>query len=194
MSKIGYIRVSTQEQETARQEELMKSLAVDKIFCEKISGKNTNRPEFKKMLDYVREGDVLYIESISRLSRSVRDLLSIVDILSSKGVEIVSAKEIIDTTTPQGRFVLSVFAALAEREREQPLQRQKEGIAIAKGQGKYKGRQPMEIDSDLFKRYYKKWVNKEITAVEFQKALKISRSTLYRRLKALSAKTSSSPG
>ncbi len=186
MSKIGYIRVSTQEQETARQEELMKSLAVDKIFCEKISGKNTNRPEFKKMLDYVREGDVLYIESISRLSRSVRDLLSIVDILSSKGVEIVSAKESIDTTTPQGRFVLSVFAALSELEREQTLQRQKEGIAIAKGQGKYKGRQPMQIDEDLFKRYYKKWINKEITAVDFQKVLKVSRSTLYRRLKTLS--------
>lgn len=186
MSKIGYIRVSTQEQETARQEELMKSLAVDKIFCEKISGKNTNRPEFKKMLEYVREGDVLYIESISRLSRSVRDLLSIVDILSSKGVEIVSAKESIDTTTPQGRFVLSVFAALSELEREQTLQRQKEGIKIAKSQGKYKGRQPMQIDEDLFKRYYKKWINKEITAVDFQKVLKVSRSTLYRRLKTLS--------
>ena len=90
------------------------------------------------MLEYVREGDTLYIESISRLGRSTRDLLNIIDVLQRKQVTLVSSKENIDTNTPQGRFVLSIFAALSELEREQTLQRQREGIAIAKSQGKYK--------------------------------------------------------
>ena len=108
MSKIGYIRVSTIEQETARQEELLKSYGLDKVFEEKASGKNTERPELKKMLEYLREDDILYVESISRLSRSIRDLLSIVDTLNEKSVQLVVIKENIDTTTPQGRFVLSL--------------------------------------------------------------------------------------
>lgn len=183
MSKIGYIRVSTQDQETARQEELMKSIGADRIFCEKISGKNTDRPEYQKMMEYVREGDVLYIESISRLSRSVRDLLKIVDILTEKGVEIVSAKEKIDTSTPQGRFVLSVFAALSELEREQTLERQREGIAIAKANGKYKGRKPDRYDNEQFDRLFGQWSDGKITAKEFQNRMKMSRTTFYRRIR-----------
>lgn len=146
MSKIGYIRVSTIEQETARQEELLHGYRLDKVFMEKASGKNTDRPELRKMLDYLREDDILYVESISRLSRSIRDLLSIVDTLNEKKVQLVVVKENIDTTTPQGRFVLSIFAALSELEREQILQRQREGIAIAKAQGKYAGKQFKHID------------------------------------------------
>ena len=183
MSKIGYIRVSTQDQETARQEELMKSIGADRIFCEKISGKNTDRPEYQKMMEYVREGDVLYIESISRLSRSVRDLLKIVDILTEKGVEIVSAKEKIDTSTPQGRFVLSVFAALSELEREQTLERQREGIAIAKANGKYKGRKPVRYDNEQFDRLFVQWTDGKITAKEFQNRMKMSHTTFYRRIR-----------
>ena len=183
MSKIGYIRVSTQDQETARQEELMKSIGADRIFCEKISGKNTDRPEYQKMMEYVREGDVLYIESISRLSRSVRDLLKIVDILTEKGVEIVSAKEKIDTSTPQGRFVLSVFAALSELEREQTLERQREGIAIAKANGKYKGRKPVRYDNEQFDRLFGQWADGKITAKEFQNRMKMSHTTFYRRIR-----------
>jgi len=117
LARIGYIRVSTQQQETARQEQYMQQMQCDKIFIEKISGKNTKRPELQAMLAYVREGDVLYIESISRLARSIRDLLGLVDMLQLKGVDIISSKENIDTSNPQGRFVLSVFAALAELER-----------------------------------------------------------------------------
>ena len=90
-----------------------------------MSGKNANRPELKAMLEYVRDGDTLYIESISRLGRSTRDLLNIIDVLQRKGVTLVSSKENIDTNTPQGRFVLSIFAALSELEREQTLQRQR---------------------------------------------------------------------
>lgn len=183
ISKIGYIRVSTAEQETARQEELMKTLGVKKIFMEKLSGKDTNRPEFHKMLDYLREGDELYVESISRLSRSIRDLLKTIDTLNEKGVKFISQKENIDTSTPQGRFMLSVFAALSELEREQTLQRQREGIEIAKAQGKYKGRQPIQTDEAKFAKLYHLWKNHEITAVEFQQRIGLKPNTFYRRVK-----------
>jgi len=101
----------------------MKELGVEKFFIEKISGKNAERPELKRMLDYVREGDTLVVESISRLSRSIRDLLWIIDKLERSGVTFVSQKEAIDTSSPQGRFVLAIFGALSELEREQTLQR-----------------------------------------------------------------------
>lgn len=180
--KVGYARVSTTEQNEARQVEWLESV-VDKIFVDKASGKDTNRPEFKKMTDYVREGDVLYVESISRLSRSIRDLLRTVDDLESKGVKFVSNKESIDTSTPQGRFVLTIFAALAELEREQTRQRQKEGIEIAKREGKYKGRSPKAVNEDQFKKCYKRWKNKEITAVQFQKSIGLLPNAFYRRIK-----------
>lgn len=149
----------------------MKSLNVEKVFIEKLSGKDTNRPEFQKMMDYLREGDELYVESISRLSRSIRDLLKTIDTLNAKGVKFISQKENIDTSSPQGRFMLSVFAALSELEREQTLQRQREGIEIAKANGKYKGRKPISIDEAKFEKLYNLWKNKEITAVEFQKRI-----------------------
>lgn len=187
ISKIGYVRVSSETQDTARQLAIMKEYKVDKIFEEKASGKNTDRTEFKKMMEYLREDDILYVESISRLSRSVRDLLKIVDELNSKGVKFVSNKENIDTSTPQGRFVLQIFAALSELEREQTLQRQREGIAIAKAQGKYKGRQRIQIDEELFKKYYKKWKAKEITAVQFQKKIGLIPETFYRRIRRYEA-------
>ena len=183
MSKIGYIRVSTIEQETARQEELLKSYGLDKVFEEKASGKNTERPELKKMLDYLREDDILYVESISRLSRSIRDLLSIVDTLNEKSVQLVVIKENIDTTTPQGRFVLSIFAALSELEREQILQRQKEGIAIAKAQGKYIGKQFKRIDEEVFLKSFTKWEAGDITARKFAELIGLTPNSLYRRIK-----------
>lgn len=183
IAKIGYIRVSSQTQETARQEKLMQDYKVDKIFIEKVSGKNIERTEFQNMMNYIREGDVVYVESISRLSRSIRDLLKIVDEFNAKDVKFVSSKENIDTTSPQGRFVLSVFAALSELEREQTLQRQREGIEIAKLQGKYKGRQPIKIDEFEFQKLYKQWKQGKITAVLFQKEIGLSSSTFYRRIK-----------
>lgn len=161
----------------------MHDYKVDKIFIEKASGKNTDRVEFKNLMNYIREDDIVYVESISRLSRSVRDLLKIVDEFNEKGVKFVSSKENIDTTSPQGRFVLNVFAALSELEREQTLQRQKEGIAIAKQLGKYKGRQPIKIDNNEFEKLYKQWKSGKITAVIFQKQLGLSSSTFYRRIK-----------
>ena len=161
----------------------MEQYQVERLFAEKMSGKNADRPELKAMLEYVRDGDTLYIESISRLGRSTRDLLNIIDVLQKKGVTLVSSKENIDTNTPQGRFVLSIFAALSELEREQTLQRQREGIAIAKAQGKYKGREPLPIDWEKFGKFYEQWKAGNITAVWFQKEMGLRPNTFYRRLR-----------
>lgn len=110
--KIGYIRISTADQNTARQELLMEQLGVDEVYIDRMSGKNTNRPELKKMMEYVRRGDTVIVESISRFTRNTRDLLELVEKLSAKGVEFVSKKETIDTTTPTGKFMLTVFGAV----------------------------------------------------------------------------------
>ena len=130
--KIGYVRVSTVEQNTARQEVLMKELGVDEVYIDKMSGKSTDRPELKKMMQFVRQGDTVIVESISRFARNTKDLLELVEQLTGKGVEFISKKEAIETTTPSGKFMLTIFGAVAELEREYILQRQKEGIAIAK--------------------------------------------------------------
>lgn len=138
---IGYVRVSSLEQNTARQEVMMQELGVEKIFIDRMSGKSKDRPALDEMMGFVREGDTVIVESISRLARNTKDLLQIVEKLSNKKVEFVSKKESIDTTTPTGRFMLTVFGAMAQLEREQILQRQAEGIAIAKAEGRYNGAQ-----------------------------------------------------
>ena len=188
MSKIGYIRVSTEHQETARQQEIMDGYHVDRIFSEKLSGANTDRPQLKAMLDYVREGDTLYVESISRLGHSTRDLLNIIDTLTNKGVTLVSHKENIDTDTPTGKFMLTVFAALSQLEREQLKQRQREGIEIAKAQGKYTGRKPIPIDWTKFGQLYGKWKAKNITGRDFMRRMSLTTNTFYRRVREYEAK------
>ena len=132
--KIGYVRVSTEEQNTARQDVLMAELGVEKVFVDKASGKKKDRPGLKEMMSFVREGDVVIVESISRFARSTKDLLEMVEELTEKKGEFISKKESIDTTTPQGKFMLTVFGAMAQMEREQILQRQAEGIAVAKAE------------------------------------------------------------
>ena len=181
--KIGYIRVSTQEQNTIRQEVLMKSLGVDEIYIDRMSGKNANRPELQKMMEYVRKGDTVIVESISRFARNTRDLLELVEKLTAKGVEFVSRKEAIDTTTPTGKFMLTVFGAVAELEREYILQRQREGIAIAKEQGKYKGRKPIEAPE--FEQVTARWNSGAITAAEAMRTLHMTKTTFYRRAKMI---------
>ena len=178
--KIGYIRVSTEEQNTARQEVLLRELGVDEIFIDKASGKNADRPELTHMMEYVRRGDTVIVESISRFARNTRDLLDLVERLTAKQVEFVSRKEAIDTTTPTGKFMLTVFAAVAELEREYILQRQREGIAIAKEQGKYTGRKPMPLP-DNFERVVARWRAGEITAAEAMRQTGLRANTFYRR-------------
>ena len=152
--KIGYIRVSTQEQNTIRQEVLLEQLGVEELYIDKASGKNTDRPELKKMIAYVRRGDTVSVES---------------------------KKEAIDTTTPTGKFMLTVFGAVAELEREYILQRQREGIAIAKQQGKYKGRKPLSPPG--FQEMVIRWKRGEITAAEACRRLGMSKATFYRKVK-----------
>lgn len=178
--KIGYIRVSTEEQNTARQEVLLRELDVDEVFIDKASGKNTDRTELKRMMEYVRKGDTVIVESISRFARNTRDLLDLVERLTAKKVEFVSKKEAIDTTTPTGKFMLTVFAAVAELEREYILQRQREGIAIAKGQGKYTGRKPLPMP-DNFEEIVTRWKRGEITATEAMRRTGLKPNTFYRR-------------
>ena len=177
--KVGYIRISTKEQNTARQEVLMEQLGVEKIYTDKTSGKNTDRPELQRMMDFVREGDVVIVESFSRLARNTRDLLDLTDALRQKGVQFISQKERIDTSTPAGEFMLTVFAALAQFEREVILQRQREGIDIAKAEGRMTGR-PRKAEEDFENIYLEVKAGKK-TVVRGAKELGITRSTWYRK-------------
>lgn len=181
--KTGYVRVSTEEQNTARQEIMLRELGVDELFVDRASGKNADRPELNRMMNFVRRGDTVIVESISRFARNTRDLLDLVERLTEKQVEFVSRKEAIDTTTPTGKFMLTVFAAVAELEREYILQRQREGIAIAKQQGKYRGRPPKAYPD--FERIAARWQKGEITAVQAMKQLGMSKTRFYERVKRL---------
>lgn len=174
--KVSYIRVSTVEQNEARQVEALKQYGIEKSFIEKVSGKDTNRPELQKALDFVREGDTLYVHDFSRLARSTKDLLDIVELLNSKKVHLVSHKENLDTSTPTGRLMLTMIAAINQFERENLLERQREGIAIAKAKGKYKGSKAKTIKD--FDTHYARYMSREVTKVQLAKELKISRPTL----------------
>ena len=182
--KVAYVRVSTIEQNEGRQVEALQKQGIEKWFTEKVSGKNTtDRPELMNMIDFVREGDTVYIHDFSRLARSVKDLLEIVEKLNSKGVHLVSNKENIDTSTPTGKLMLTMIGAIAEFERQNMLDRQAEGIAIAKRDGKYKGRKAIEIDSMVFQVEYERYRNREINKVQLAKILKVSRPTLDKMIK-----------
>lgn len=131
----------------------------------------------------MRDGDTLYVESISRLGRSTKDLLNIIDTLTDNGVTLVSHKENIDTDTPTGKFMLTVFAFLSQLEREQLRQRQREGIKIAKTQGKYTGRKPIPIGWSKFDKLYGEWKSKNITGRDFMRRMELSANTFYRRFR-----------
>ena len=143
---VAYVRVSTAEQNEARQVEALQKHGIEKWFTEKVSAKDANRPELRKMLEFVREGDTVYIHDFSRLARSTKDLLDIVEKLKDKGVHLVSNKENIDSSTPTGKLMLTMIGAIAEFERQNLLERQREGIEIAKREGKFKGGQVKKID------------------------------------------------
>lgn len=176
MSKVAYVRVSTAEQNEARQREALAIRGIDKWFIEKASGKNTDRPEFQKMLDWVREGDTIYIHDLSRIARSTKDLLDLLDVLREKGVALVSDKESIDTSTATGKLLVTMVAAINEFERANLLERQREGIAIAKREGKYKGRKAVTVP-DL-PRHYERYQRREVSKAALARELGISRPTL----------------
>ena len=182
---LGYIRVSTIEQNEERQTRALieKGVSKENLYIDKQSGKNADREQLKALLAYCRKGDTVITESISRIARNTKDLLTIVEQLTNKGVDFVSLKECIDTSTPQGKFMLTVFGAMAELERESILERQREGIAIAKEQGLYQGRQKMKVDRERLEAVVREWREDKITAVEAMKRLEMKPNTFYRRVK-----------
>ncbi|MBU5289975.1 recombinase family protein [Paraclostridium bifermentans] len=180
---VGYVRVSTVEQNEDRQLITMDKYNVEKIFQEKVSAKDTNRKQLNAMLDFVREGDTIVIHDFSRLARSTKDLLTIVELLEKKNVTLVSAKENIDSSTPTGKLMLTMIGAINEFERTNLLERQKEGIAIAKEQGKYKGRKEINIDEDIWNDLYNQYITRLINKTQFAKTLNVSRPTLDKLLK-----------
>lgn len=179
--KVAYVRVSTVEQNEARQVEALKTHQINKTFIEKASAKDTNRPYLQEMLDYVRTGDTVYILDFSRLARSTKDLLDIVEMLKSKGVKLVSLKENLDTDTPAGKMMLTMLGAIYEFERANILERQMEGIVLAKRAGKYKGRKRI-IPPENFEVIFERWEKRELTGREAMKELKLKPNTFYKIL------------
>ena len=181
--RLAYVRVSTEEQNEARQVEALKKYDIEKWYIEKVSGKNQERQKLQEMLDFARDGDTIYIHDLSRLARSTKDLLEIIEKLQAKGVHLVSNKESIDTNSATGKLIITFLAAINEFERQNMLERQHEGIVIAKREGKYKGRQKRVVDKDTWDRYYAQYMRRQLTKAAMAKALKISRPTLNRLLK-----------
>ena len=187
--RVGYIRVSTVEQHEDRQvKDLTENAKVSKVFMDKLSGKDTNRPQLNAMRDYVREGDTVVVSEYSRLARSTKDLLNIIDTLENKGVTVISMKEKLDTSTPDGEFMLTVLAGVATLERKLMLQRQREGIAIAKANGKYKGRQSKQKPDD-WESLKAMYMSRQITVSEIAKRCDVSRPIVYKWLKETPAGT-----
>lgn len=160
----------------------MQELGVEKLFLDKLSGKNTKRPQLQAMLEYVREGDTVVIESLSRLGRSVKDLIEINEELTKKGVALESKKEKIETLTASGRLMFNVIASIAQFEREIMLERQREGIAIAKAAGKYKGRKEI-AKPENWDEVISRWKVREITSRKAMEELGLKRTTFYKLLK-----------
>ena len=181
--RIAYVRVSTIEQNETRQIEALQKYNIDKWYIEKVSGKDTNRPKLQEMLEYVREGDIVYIHDFSRLARNTKDLLDIVEKLEKMKVHLFSEKDDIDTSKPMGVFMLTVLGAIAELERQNLLERQREGIEIAKREGKYKGGQVKRINDTVFNKAYQAYKSREINKKKMAEQLHISRPTLDKLLK-----------
>lgn len=186
--KYGYVRVSTKGQNTARQDALMKQLGVDKVFVDKCSGKNTDRPQFHEMMDTLQEGDTVVVESYSRMSRSTKDLLETVERLNDMGVYFISKKENIDTSTPTGRLILTVIAGINQFEREVMLDRQREGIEampvvdgrrVSAKNGRGFGRPAMQRSAE-FEMLLAKQKRGEISVQEACNVLGIGRTTWYK--------------
>lgn len=183
--RIGYVRVSTLDQHEERQKvELTDKAQVEKIFLDKLSGKNTDRPQLQAMLEFAREGDTVYVSEFSRLARSTKDLLDIVQHLREKQVQVISLKENFDTSTPAGELAMTMFAAIATFERKIMLERQREGIALAKAHGKYRGRKEAKKPHN-WQELVRKYQCREIASVsELVRLCGCSRPTVYKWLKS----------
>ena len=178
--QLAYIRVSTIEQNEGRQVEAMEHFGIEKWFVEKVSAKDTNRPKLQELIEFAREGDTIHIHDFSRLARSTKDLLDIVEMLNKKGVTLISNKENIDTSTPTGKLMLTMIGAINEFERTNLLERQREGIAIAKREGRYKGGKQKTVPD--FAHHYERYRTRQTTKAALAAALHVSRPTLDRMI------------
>lgn len=176
---IAYVRVSTVEQNEERQQQALEKRGIDKWFTEKMSGKDARRPQLQAMLEFAREGDTIFIHDLSRLGRNTEDLLHITAQLQAKGIHLVSNKESIDTSSATGKLIFTMIAAIAEFERTNLKERQREGIAIAKKKGKYKGRKCI-ARPDNWDDVYRKWRQREITARKAMELLNLKTNTFYK--------------
>lgn len=176
--RVAYVRVSTVEQNDERQKVALEPYKIDQWFIDKASGKDMNRPQFQEMMRYIRKGDTVYVEEFSRLGRSTKDLLDTVEKIQGKGAKLVSLKESFDTSTPAGRLQLTMLAGIAQFEREMMLERQREGIAVAKKEGKYKGRKKVEIPD--IGEWHDKYSRREESIASCARKLNVSRNTVYR--------------
>lgn len=183
--RVFYARVSSKEQNDARQTEYAKDKGFDKIYTDKASGGNADRPGLKAMLENIREGDTITVYSIDRLGRNVKDIINIVDTIKSKGATLECISPKFNTSDMFGNFFLVILASIAEMERNQILERQQQGIRVAKLMGRYTGRIPKKLDN--FEGVYNQWLDGRISMEQAAKLLDVSRSTFYRRVKKYQA-------
>lgn len=183
--RIGYVRVSSLDQNPDRQIEELKAQQAEKIFMDKVSGKNTDRPELQRMLSFIREGDTLIVHSLDRLARNLADLLTMVQDLTCRGVSVIFLNERLSfeagaDASPTSKLMLSMIGAFAEFERSMIRRRQAEGIALAKERGVYKGR-PRSISDETLETV-NALVEQGVPLATAAKKVGISRSTVYRYL------------
>lgn len=177
----GYARVSTEQQCLDRQLDMLEKYGVDKIYNEKMTGTKRNRPELEKLMERLTEGDTVVVESLSRLGRSTKDLIWLMETFNSKGVNLVSLKESIDTTSSTGKLLFTLMSALAQFERDVLADRTREGLAAAKARGRKGGRPP--ANSESVKRAVKLYRTGEYTAKEIYELTGVRKTTLYKNLK-----------
>jgi len=177
--KLGYARVSTLDQNLDRQIDQLKEQGCERIYMEKVTGTKRDRPELEKLIDQLRFSDTIVVAELSRLSRSVKDLFQIVDIIKQKGADLKSLKEPwADTTTPQGKLMFTIFAGISQFDRDLIIQRTKEGLSSARARGRKGGRPtkpPKDIEFAL-----KMYDSKQYSINEINKATGISKTSLYR--------------
>ncbi len=180
--KIGYARVSTEEQNLNRQLDMLNEVGCEKNFEEKISGIKKERPELFRMLEQLRKGDLIIVADLTRLSRSVKDLFQLVEQIKARGADIKSLKESwMDTSTPQGKLMFTIFAGISQFERDLISQRTIEGLVAARARGKKGGRPPKD-EKDI-KLALKMYEEKTYSISEITKATGLSKTVLYKYIK-----------
>jgi len=179
---IVYLRVSTKDQTVENQRMALnkRGYKADREFLDEgLTGTNLDRKGLLDMINYVRSGDTVVTYSFSRIARSTKDLLEVVDQLNKKGVELISISENVDTSTPTGKLMVTMLGAMAQFEVEIMKERQAIGIERAKKEGKYKGRKAIEYPKK-WELYYKKWESKEITSKEFMENMGLNKTTFFK--------------